>query len=199
MRRSGVVSAVLAAMTITVLSGGCDCRGLDRDPNAEDKERRLEELQRKNAPTIPASRAVGCDVCPGLCRHVDLSESLSMPELMARYRRIATQEQQNRAETWDALLRLACIAGRQGPEAEIEFLEMLHDPREPVRYYAATHALDLAFAIREPVRVLREVGNGTSRYAAHAAARVVLWRQERDGEWPPDPHRLKRQQRPHVD
>ena len=198
MRRWSAVTAVLAMMVVAALFGGCQCRGLERDPNAEAEERRFDELLRKNAPTIPSSRAVGCEVCPGLCRHVDLSESLSMAELMARYRRIAAHKQQNRNDTWDALLRLACIAGRKGPEAEIEFLEMLYDPREPVRYYAATHALDLAFAIEEPVRVLREVARGTAPYAAYAAARVVLWRQERDGDWPPNPHRLERQQRPHV-
>lgn len=185
-------------MIVVVLCPGCDCRGLERDPNLEAEERRVEELMRKNAPPIPSSRAVGCDVCPGHCRYVDLSESLSMTQLMERYRRIAVQKRGNYAETWDALIRLACIAGRQGPDAEIEFLEMLYDPREPVRYYAASHALDLAFAIEEPLRVLREVARGKSSYASYAAARVVLWRQERDGEWPPNPNRLKRQQRPHV-
>lgn len=197
MRPIASVLALGAAFAVAVVFGGCECRGLGNDPNAEAEERQVDELWRKWEPPIPMSRAVGCDVCPGHCRHLDLGASLSMAELMARYRRIAVKKTHH-PDAWDALLRLACIAGRKGPEGEIEFLEMLYDPREPVRYYAARHALDLAFAIEEPVRVLREIAAGTERYAAHAAARLELWRQERDGEWPPDPHRLKRQKRPHV-
>lgn len=198
MKRWLAVSIVPAVMVVAVLFGGCECHALERAPNAAAEERSVEQLLRDNAPPIPSSRAVGCDVCPGHCRYVDLDESLSMTQLMERYRRIAVQQQSNHADTWNALIRLACIAGRKGPEAEIEFLQMLYDAREPVRYYAASHALDLAFAIEEPVRVLREVADGTASFAAYAAARVVLWRQERDGTWPPNPHRLERRQRPHV-
>ena len=197
MRPVASAATLAAAATLSVLFTGCDCRALDRNPNAEDEERRFDELLRKNAPPIPSSRAVGCDVCPAHCQHQDLGESLSMTDLMARYQGIAMKKA-NRAVIWDELIRLACIAGRKGPEAELEFLKLLDDPREPVRYYAASHALDLAFAIKEPVRVLKEITRSKEPYAAHAAARLVLWRQERDGEWPPDPHRLKRQQRPHV-
>jgi hypothetical protein len=197
MSRAALISVVVTTIVGSALSGGCECHGLAQDPNAEAEERRIDELMRKYRPPIPLSRAVGCDVCPAHCQHLDLSEEIAMPALMARFRAIAI-DRPEQAETWNASLRLACIAGRQGPEAELEFLALLRDPSEPVRYYAASHALNLAFAIEEPIRVLREVGRGTASYAARAAARVVLWRQERDGDWPPNPHRFKRQQRPHV-
>lgn len=197
MRPTRPASVLISAVIVAVMFGGCECRGLERDPNAAAKDRRFDELLRKNAPPIPASRAVGCDVCPFHCQHENLGEKLSMEELMARYRRIAMKKG-NRADIWDELIRLACVAALNGPDAELEFLQLLTDPREPVRYYAASHALDLAFAIKEPVRVLEEITSSKERYAAHAAARLVLWKQERDGLRPPDPHRLERQQRPHV-
>ena len=120
-----------------------------------------------------------------------------MATLMARYRQIAIQKKYS-YETLSDLIRLVCIAGRKGPEAELEFLELLYDPSELVRFYAAFHALNLAFAIEEPLRVLQEIASSKGEFAAYAGARIVLWREVRDGDWPPDRHRRKRQQRPHV-
>lgn len=197
MRLSIFTSVVVSAMSVAALSTGCDCHGIKRDPNAEAEERLFDELMRKYAPPIPLSSAVGCDVCPAHCQHLDLSESIPMPELMDRFRQVVIRRPEH-ADTWYDSLRFACIVGRQGPDAELEFLALLRDPSEPVRYYAASHALNLAFAIKEPVRVLREVAFSTALYGRLAGARVELWRQERDGEWPPNPHRLERQQRPHV-
>ena len=197
MRSTAAISITAAALAVATLSGGCDCHGLQRNPNAEAEERRDQELLRQYAPPIPLSQAVGCDVCPAHCQHLDLSESIPMPELMDQFRAIAV-ERPLHADTWYDLRRLACIAGRQGPEAELEFLALLRDPAEPVRYYAASHALDLAFAIEEPIRVLRGVAFSEAMYATWALARIELWRQERDGEWPPQPHRAERQKRPHV-
>lgn len=198
MRMTAVTAVVVTATFGAALFGGCECYALKRDPNAEAEERLADELRRRYAPPIPLSRAVGCDICPFDCQHLDLSESIPMPELMARFRDMANAGWRD-PETSDRLLRLACIAGRQGPEAELEFLALLRDPSEPVRYYAAFHALNLAFAIKEPVLVLYTISHTSKEnYALNAWARVELWRDVSDGKAPALPHRAKRQQRPHV-
>ena len=77
------VAALAASTFLAVMFTGCDCRALERKSSADDEERRFDELLRKNAPPIPSSRAVGCDVCPAHCQHQDLGESLSMSDLRA--------------------------------------------------------------------------------------------------------------------
>ena len=188
-------------MTATsLLATGCKCRvtGHDRE-KAWAEIRAHDELILENGYPIPRSIAVGCEVCPGLCQKMNLGESMSMDELMFRYMQIARKPAERvTVATWDSLIRLACIAGVMGPDAEFEFLTLLYHDSEAVRYYAANQALDLAFAIEEPLEVLAEVGRGSSIYALRARSRLFTWQKEQEGAWPANPHILERQQRPHV-
>ncbi|WP_428266426.1 hypothetical protein [Haliangium sp.] len=139
----------------------------------------LAELDRRHRATEPKVRlgeAVGCDVCPDWCRHVDL-HLIPEPELVAAYRRTAIRHKGTASlpegDDWAQLERFACIVRRSDAATKQAFLALLDDEIAAVRYCAAVHAIAHGLAERKGLRVLSELARGDDHIAASASGRLT--------------------------
>lgn len=126
----------------------------------------MRELDRTNAslaPPITLSEAVGCDVCPEWCRHVDLHR-IPVPELLGDYRHHADAfygrkepDLKQKLVSKYELHRIACIVKRSGPDARTAFLRFLADEESiGVQLATADLALVYGFAEERPIAVLNK-------------------------------------------
>lgn len=120
---------------------------------------------------------VGCTVCPDMCKNADLRQ-VTVAEFHRLYRKAALEHGYPKDDwmyqlAWLELLRLGCIAQDGGQIMKQAWLPLLNAREDPaVRYFAAVQAMELKFAPDEGLRVLRELAQGSSKFALSAQINV---------------------------
>lgn len=176
---------IALALAITLGLAACDpVSGTDQKRafhewhEIEQRNRELEARKRADIPLIPLDKAVGCDVCPHLCRYVDL-RPLPILELGREYRRAAVQyghvDGMAQRNAWEQVEALACIVKRGSAEMQQAFLRLLASEDIAVRYCAAVHALQHGLATDEPLAVLRAIAASETDFAVSARIRLQDW------------------------
>ena len=198
-RAAGRKLAALICMGMCMGLGACDISS-----SATDRKARLAELEqieqdnRKSAEYDEEDRrvwqrftsryqgrvepGVGCDVCPELCKEVDL-RAMSADAFQQAYREASAgmlevlDRMASRVAFWEHE-RLRCIVRGQ-PGMRDAFLGLLESKETPrVRYDTAVDAFEMGFDYSEFRQALYEVGQGTSTDAL--SARMLLDRLDRE-------------------
>ena len=118
-----------------------------------------------------------CRACPTWCDPP--MRRLAPDSLLYSYRRAAIHyghKERTTGDAWEIVQRLACMVKTGDRELQQRFLQFLEDDDMAVRYCAAVHALGYRLG-REvaSLQVLREIADGSSPLAIHAAIRLQEW------------------------
>jgi hypothetical protein len=186
MRASNTITALVLAM---LGAWACDGSPANDRARAMREGRLIEAANTIPLPQLPLRKQVGCDVCPFVCKYMDLS-LIPMEQVVREFRHLAlewdrTQSRGFPPTNYDYRMeRLGCIADRHGVVGAYKFSDLLFDDHDAVRYMAAIYALDQGLANAEPARVLRELLEDKSPYSMYASVRLRLWEKQGRGEIP---------------
>jgi len=132
------------ALALALLAAGaCEpSSATDREKGLREL-RELEAVNARYAPPIPMSKRVGCEVCPQMCQHIDLSLE-PLDELFRDYRQHAAMiydfpedvDWHKHELTTREIHRIGCIALRS-PEGRARLLSYLDDESPAVQVATA--------------------------------------------------------------
>ncbi len=160
----------------------CEPSSATDKPRGHQKLREMNEHNTRNAPTIPMSEQVGCEVCPLWCQYVDLHR-LPISELFRHFRHNAetaydltrSPELGARSRAKRELHRISCIVKRSGPEVKEAFFAYFDDESPIVQVATADLALNRDLARERAYEVLRRNRSSPGRIGFTAQVLLGKW------------------------